>query len=105
MTETVTSPAALQDPITTAHVALDKTLADLRDSIVEPLLDHAADGRPVTAETVLAQLLMEFLADATDADLELDGAGKVRLAQMAVHMGPDWAQVLYRAAVFITKVA
>lgn len=56
---------------------------------------------------VFAFLLMEFLAECTDAveSETLSRAGKRRAIDVAEVLGPDWAQLLYRFAVLTTKLA
>lgn len=101
------------DEITAAHNKLDEILADIRDCISEAILDDACERRPVNRSTVLAQIIMEALNDGGVSELGHDAVFKgrydkdmkVHLVEMADQMGPDYAQALYHAAVFITKVA
>lgn len=62
-----------------------------------------------TPENIIAQILMDMLGVGTNWSDPTEGkfttAQKARFVEMADHMGPDWAQALYHAAVFITKVA
>lgn len=108
-----TIDTTLSDAITEAHVKVDAILADIRDMIIEALLDDACENRPLNRSTVLAQIIMEALNDGGVSELGSDATFKgrydkdmkVHLVEMADQMGPDYAQALYHAAVFITKVA
>lgn len=99
--------------ITEAHNKLDAILFDIRESIEEAILNDACERRPVNRSTVLAQIIMEALNDGGVSELGPDATFKgrydkdmkVHLVEMADQMGPDYAQALYHAAVFITKVA
>ena len=51
--------------------------------------------------TAFAQILMEKLSVQT----ELTKADKMLALNVATHMGPDWAQKLYRFSVLVTKLA
>lgn len=107
-----------EEQLTAAHKAIDAVLAEWRNAIETTLLDLAERGHEPTEEACLAQLMMERLT-AVPLDPEDEGpdtrAGggiavltennKVRLVRMAHHMGPDYAQAIYRAAVFLTKTA
>jgi hypothetical protein len=92
------------------HVEFDKNVRELLESIRDGLLESTESCR---REEIIGQLLMEFIADDgfTGDDPESYFAGKFNLHQkqnfmaIASHMGPDWSQALYHAAVFITKVA
>ena len=93
------------------HNEIDEIIDGFHEDITEALLNEAAMGRSITEETAFAQLIMERMF-AHPLDLEntpdiavLTSENKVRLVRMATHLGPDYAQALYHAAVFITKVA
>lgn len=75
----------------------DANVKELMEPVREALLESSAT---CTTEEIIAQLLMNCLADK-----ELGVMSRHGLLDIADHMGPDWAQALYRAAVFITKVA
>lgn len=92
------------------HTAFDSVVR----KIMEPVRDNMIDSVPdikmdLNANTVIAQVLMNLLSDAWEGGNPEQGrfpiALKARFIEMADHMGPDWAQALYHAAVFITKVA
>lgn len=92
------------DPTTAAHILVDSILADWRGRIIEPMLDYVGyeqRANQISEAKMLAQLLMEYLIDLEG----LSPQHKLMMVEMADHMGPDWAQGLYRAAVFVTKVA
>lgn len=99
----------LSDAITALHTRIDEVFGEIADRAREGLLDLSADA--ITDEAVIAQILMEELfAHPCDPEsggeiTALTSENKVRLVRMANHMGPDYAQALYHAAVFITKVA
>lgn len=80
------------------HNNFDNALGELLEGPREVLMDY---GEEPTVEQIIAQIIMDFVGnpDGMDAD------DKVRLVKVADHMGPDYAQALYHAAVFITKVA
>lgn len=90
------------------HNEIDEILDGFRESITEALLNEVAMGRSITEEVAFAQLIMERMF-AHPLDLEntagLTSENKVCLVRMAAHLGPHYAQALYHAAVFITKVA
>lgn len=86
-------------------------------SIADPIMDGVCEDlfnqeiEQPTREQIIAQLLMDQLF-AHPCDPQSDGnpatlttAVKESLVRIAAHMGPDYAQALYHAAVFITKVA
>jgi hypothetical protein len=88
------------------------------DEVTKPLIEQARDtlvetlDAPPTREQVIAQLMMDNLfAHPCDPEAARDWPNlltteqKQSLVAIAGHMGPDWAQALYKAAVFITKVA
>lgn len=82
---------------TEIHQRVDEIAKDL----VEGAREFALDNGTVCREQVIAQILMDNLGPPEGLDMET----KQRLVVMAGHMGPVWAQALYHAAVFITKVA
>ncbi len=96
-----------------AHREIDDAiLIGFRDAVEEAMLNEAYEGRSITEEAVFAQLIMtRMFAHPSDpknpeGDITaLTTENKVRLVRMAAYMGPDYAQALYHAAVFITKVA
>lgn len=80
--------------------------------IVEPVRGAMIESVPDTGlelnhDSVIAQVLMNLLGehDCGSINGQFHSKTKVRLVEMADWMGPDWAQALYHAAVFITKVA
>lgn len=53
-----------------------------------------------------AVLLMQFLRDCVDPDADrLSRDGKMAALEFSEILGPDWAQVFYRFAVLVTKLA
>lgn len=92
------------ETMTAAHANIDAHLATLRSRIEEAMLDHAAEGYDVSFEAVVGQILMEVVCP-SGVDLTMNGDHKVFLVRVAEHMGSDWAQSLFHAARFITKVA
>lgn len=86
----------------------DGVAAPMIDSLKEDLFEQEAHPY---REVIVAQLMMDNLfphpcdpeADANWPD-ELTTEQKKFLVVVAAHMGPDWCQALYRAAVFMTKV-
>jgi hypothetical protein len=82
--------------------------------ILENVMEELLEGPGTCSrEEFVAQLLMnEFFPHPCDPDLNGNDPTEIMtteqkkfLVGVASHMGPDWAQALYRAAVFITKVA
>lgn len=100
-------------PDTQSSEAFHAEFKRISDELLEPARYPLLEGpSTVTRESLLAQLLMNELArggDPEDLDLTFDGkfnaAQKASFCRLADHMGPDWAQALYHAAVFITRVA
>lgn len=92
------------------HEQFDSNVRTLMEPVRDTLLESTES---CTKEEIIAQLLMEFINDDgfTGDDPDSAFAGKFNVKQrqnlvaVAAHMGPDWAQALYHAAVFITKVA
>ena len=95
------------------HADFEHQVRKLMEPVRDILLEHDTSARP---EEIIAQLLMNFLGgtdfphfddsqvhDSTSGHFIADQ--KAFMVRMADHMGPDWAQALYHAAVFITKVA
>jgi hypothetical protein len=81
----------------------------IMDGVAESLFEQELD-QP-TREQIIGQLLMEQLfahpcdPENTGRDIgTLTTEAKSSLVRIAAHIGPDYAQALYRAAVFITKV-
>jgi hypothetical protein len=96
------------------HAQFDSNAKQLLDEIRETLLEGPGTA---TREQIVGQLIMDNLF-AHDLDPDLAGREardiftgyltveqKAQLVKIADHLGPDWAQALYHAAVFITKVA
>lgn len=81
----------------TFHQDFDTNLRELMEPVRETLLESVTS---CSREEIIGQLLMNELCD---EPMTVDQ--KARLVRIADHMGPDWAQSLYHAAVFITKVA
>lgn len=103
-----TNDTTSSDAITQAHNKLDEILGEIRDRIETTMLDLIYKGDPITYPRVVAQIIMEsFNDDSVDRTLngKFDADMKKVLVEMADHMGPDWCQALYHAAVFMTKVA
>lgn len=81
-------------------------------AIMEPVRDTLIESvNSCSIEEIIAQVLMNLL-DLPDNENggpaehgTFTADTKARLVHIGDHMGPDWAQALYRAAVFITKVA
>lgn len=85
------------------HEMFDENVRELMEPVRETLLESVES---CTSEEIIGQLLMSLFGDGYDFGTgDLSAELKVRLVRIADHMGPDWAQALYRAAVFITKVA
>lgn len=83
------------------HAMFDLNIRGLTEPVRDALLESCES---CTEEEIIGQLLMNILGDEGGGD-HLTARLKVRLVTIAEHMGPDWAQALYHAAVFITKVA
>lgn len=89
------------------HATFDSNVRELMDPVRTTLLESAES---CTKEEIVGQLLMNLL-NAGGFSPGATIAGRFNLPQkqrfiaIAEHLGPDWAQALYRAAVFITKVA
>lgn len=88
------------------HQIFDENVRELMEPVRETLIESVES---CTSEEIIGQLLMNLLGDYEDPDKVIAGSlsvdQKARLVRIASHMGPDWAQALYHAAVFITKVA
>jgi hypothetical protein len=98
---------AADDAADTFREAFDRAVDRLMESVGLTLLETTMS---CTTEEIVGQLLMNFLDGAgDDPDAIFEGTFNVtqkqRLVALATHLGPDWAQALYHAAVFITKVA
>jgi len=98
----------------TFHAQFDSNAKQMLDEIRETLLEGPGTA---TREQIMGQLIMDNIF-AHDLDPDLSGREardifngyltadqKANLVKIADHLGPDWAQALYHAAVFITKVA
>lgn len=81
------------------HATFDSNVRELMEPVRETLIESTGS---CMVEEIIGQLLMNLLSD---SESNLSPSTKCSLVMIAEHMGPDWAQVLYRAAVFITKVA
>ena len=79
---------------------IDNTLGTWRDQITEALLDEQHEGRLVDEAVVTGQVLMNMIGGEDIMSVE----NKKRLVTIADTIGPDHAQFVYKAAVFITKV-
>jgi hypothetical protein len=86
-----------QLPTTEIHQRVD----EIGKTILEGAREFALDNGTICPEQVVAQIIMDTLGNPDGLDM----ATKQRLVVMAGHMGPDYAQALYHAAVFITRVA
>jgi len=95
------------------HIDFDAETRTMMEPIREAMLDFVHDRR-LEQEDIIAQFIMEHLnPHPCDAGYDprnfpngiLTPEHKMRLVKIANHMGPDYAQALYHAAVFITKVA
>lgn len=94
------------------HKRFDAEMKDISDFTRDALLEGQGT---CSREQIVAQIMMDNLfpnpcdPEAADYDGVFKGRltvdQKIVLARIADHMGPDWAQALYHAAVFITKVA
>jgi hypothetical protein len=99
------------------HREFDEIMENLVEECREQLLNSGPnDTIPIpTRETIIAQLMIDnIFAHPLDSELYGDSdwpnsplttEQKKSLVVIASYMGADWAQALYRAAVFITKVA
>lgn len=86
----------------TFHTTFDSNVREMMEPVRDTLIESVES---CTSEEIIGQLLMSLLGDGYDfATANLSTDLKSRLVRIADHMGPDWAQALYRAAVFITKV-
>jgi hypothetical protein len=100
------------DATTRFHNEFEATAKALLEQVREDLIEGAMT---CTREEIIAQLIMNNLfphpCDPEVGDYDgvfkgkLTREQKVMLMGVAEHMGPDYAQALYHAAVFITKVA
>jgi len=92
------------------HLDFDENVLQLMEPVRTALLESTES---CTEAEIIGQLLMNFINNGgfTIDDHEATFEGRFNLRQkqnfMAVanHMGPDWTQALYHAAVFMTKVA
>lgn len=92
------------------HAEFDAEARALLEPVRETLLESTES---CTAEEIIGQMLMNFINDDgfTGDDPDSAFAGRFNVTQkqnmiaVAAHMGPDWCQALYHAAVFMTKVA
>lgn len=85
------------------------------DALAPSVLEHAREpicegGEDITESNIVAHLIMvQMDRGARDSDGYFEGKFSVEtkktLIELAENLGPDWAQALYHAAVFITKVA
>lgn len=76
--------------------------------------EYALDNGGIDANGLIAQMMMDSGLFPSFVDPDLAGGSpdtvmtptqKANLVHIAAHMGPDWCQALYHAAVFMTKVA
>lgn len=93
----------MDNDYTLAPVKFDEVFNVLKEEVREGLLSVSGSAGEFDANcnrsTIIAQILMNTLGDnSTKPNLH-------DLLSMAEWMGPDHAQALYHAAVFITKVA
>lgn len=92
------------------HQAFDANVKALMEPIRDGLLNSTVSCSP---EEIIGELLMNLINNDgfTGNDPESAFAGKFNTKQkqnlvaVAHHIGPDWAQAFYHAAVFMTKVA
>ena len=88
------------------HAAFDSNARDIMEPVRLSLIESVES---CSRDEIIAQTIMNLLgSDMDNGDPCAGRLGrelKVRLVTVAEHMGPDWAQALYHAAVFITKVA
>lgn len=97
------------DKVTALHNSFDAIVSDVTQGAREFCLDNEG----MTRDELIGQILMDFINDdgftGDDPQSAFDGKFNVKQKQnmiaVASHLGPDWAQALYHAAVFITKVA
>ena len=99
-----------QDETDNFHRRFNKQAGAILERVREALIDY---GPEPTGEQITAQILMDMIGDGGVSPLGIDASlkgkytleHKQRLLAIAEHMGPDYAQGLYHAAVFITKLA
>lgn len=91
------------------HAKFDEVSKSLLDSAREALLEADAT---VSREKLVAQIIMENLFPhpcdpevGSNWPADMTTENKKTLVEIADHIGPDYAQALYHAAVFITRVA
>lgn len=82
------------------HLTFDSNAKVMMEPVRDVLLESVSS---CTQEEIIGQLLMNLLGD--NGEGQLTARLKQRLVAIADHMGPDWTQALYHAAVFMTKVA
>lgn len=84
---------------TLGYEKLDQVFAAIREEVTERLLECSSDAddfvRLATQPNVVAEVVMQFILRGSKHDL----------VDVAEYLGPDLAQDLYKAVVFITKVA
>jgi len=83
------------------HQEFDRNAKEILDPVREALIESVES---CTKPEIIGQILMNFLGDGNDKG-HFSADEKTFFVHMADHMGPDWAQALYHAAVFITKGA
>ena len=88
------------------HAAFKAVAKALLEPAEDNMISSVADtGLPLTANSLMGQLLMCWLGEFDQREDPLSTSAKINFMETAAWMGPDWAQRLYHAAVFITKVA
>lgn len=83
------------------HKEFDAAWKQAGERVRNYLID---DAQPVDDEMLSAAFIWAILTCPDDCD-ELTIDTKQRLLKIADELGPNWCQALYRAAVFMTKVA
>lgn len=83
----------------------DRIVCEIMKPVQDQMIESVDTGLDLSHDNVIAQLLIHTLGEHGYPEGSFNGKTKVRLVEMADWMGPDWAQALYRASVFITKVA
>lgn len=84
---------------TAFHNQFDTNAKNLIEACREPLLEGPVSA---TEEELIGQVIMNMLGE---CEASMSARQKARLVLIADHMGPDWCQALYHAAVFMTRVA
>lgn len=92
---------ATKTQITQEDNDLIEKFNEIINSLTNPILETVLDQQSVTRDKVVAQLLMNLF----DTDELLNPEERQMALNMAHHMGPDWAQQVYRFSVLLVKLA